>query len=63
MPWDKDVNITPLPEDGKPEYLKEIIDDAINFGAKIINENGGVINKTFVYPAIIYPVNKDSFIL
>ncbi len=57
--WDKGVNITPLPEPNKPAYLKELIDDAKAHGASVINENGGDSVKSFVYPALIYPVNKD----
>lgn len=59
MPWLEGVSLTPLPEIQKPAYLKECIDDAISHGAKIINENGGATNESFVYPAIIYPVNKE----
>jgi glyceraldehyde-3-phosphate dehydrogenase (NADP+) len=58
MPWEKGVALTPLPEAGKPAYLKECIDDAISHGAKVMNENGGTIAETFVYPAIVYPVNS-----
>lgn len=59
MPWDDGVNLTPLPEPNKPKYLQECIDDAISKGAKIMNENGGANNLSFVYPAVLYPVNKD----
>ncbi|MDF3077824.1 MAG: NADP-dependent glyceraldehyde-3-phosphate dehydrogenase [Sphingobacteriaceae bacterium] len=58
MPWEKGVNLTPLPEPHKPAYLKEVIDDAIANGAKVINENGGLTEETFVYPAIVYPINS-----
>jgi glyceraldehyde-3-phosphate dehydrogenase (NADP+) len=57
MPWEKGVSLTPLPEPNKPAYLKECIDDAIEHGARIVNENGGVTVESFVYPAIMYPVN------
>jgi glyceraldehyde-3-phosphate dehydrogenase (NADP+) len=59
MPWVSGVNITPVAEPGKPDYLKECIDDAIAHGAKVINENGGATVESFVYPAIVYPVNKE----
>jgi glyceraldehyde-3-phosphate dehydrogenase (NADP+) len=58
MPWQPGVSLTPLPEPGKPAYLKECIDDAIANGAKVINENGGTTVESFVYPAIVYPVNN-----
>lgn len=57
MPWEKGVALTPLPEPGKPEYLHDCIEDAKAHGAKVMNENGGTIAETFVYPAILYPVN------
>jgi acyl-CoA reductase-like NAD-dependent aldehyde dehydrogenase len=57
MPWEKDVFLTPLPEPQKPVYLKECIDDAIANGAKVINENGGQVYESLVYPAVLYPVN------
>ncbi|SEB14475.1 NADP-dependent glyceraldehyde-3-phosphate dehydrogenase [Pedobacter hartonius] len=59
MPWEDGVAITPLPEAHKPAYLKECIDDAIAHGARVVNENGGLSNESFFYPAIIYPVNKE----
>jgi len=59
MPWDKDVKITPLPETCKTKYLTELVNDAKKFGAKIINENGGEVNDTFFYPAVLYPVNAQ----
>ena len=58
MPWEKDVKITPLPEPGKTAYLTELVNDAKQFGAAIINENGGIVNDTFFYPAVLYPVNE-----
>jgi glyceraldehyde-3-phosphate dehydrogenase (NADP+) len=57
MPWEKGVALTPLPEPGKPDYLKECIADAIANGATVINENGGATVESFFYPAIVYPVN------
>ena len=59
MPWQDGVSLTPLPEPHKPAYLKECIDDAISKGAKVMNENGGATNESFVYPAVVYPVTKD----
>ena len=59
MPWDPGVNLTPLPEPGKTEYLQGLVDDAKLHGAKIMNEGGGEIHKTFFYPAVLYPVNKN----
>ena len=59
MMWEKGVNITPLPEPNKPNYLKELIADAKAHGATVINENGGETFNSFVYPALLYPVRKE----
>src|SRR6187549_3040248 len=58
MPWEAGVSLTPLPEPNKPAYLKDCIDDAIANGAKVMNENGGAASESFVYPAVLYPVNN-----
>jgi acyl-CoA reductase-like NAD-dependent aldehyde dehydrogenase len=58
LPWTKGVNITPVAEPNKPGYLKEVIDDAIANGAKVVNENGGATHESFVFPAVVYPVNN-----
>jgi len=59
MPWLNDVQVTPLPEAGKTDYLKDLVADAEKFGAKVINDLGGTINESFFYPAVLYPVNKN----
>jgi glyceraldehyde-3-phosphate dehydrogenase (NADP+) len=59
LPWEKEVKITPLPEVNKPPYLKECIEDAISKGAKVLNEDGGYNEASFVFPAVVYPVNDQ----
>lgn len=59
MPWDNGVNITPLPEPGKTEYLNDLVEDAKQKGAKVMNENGGARIHSFFYPALLYPVNPS----
>lgn len=58
MPWEKDVTLTPLPEPNKPAYLQECLENAKRHGAGIMNEHGGLAVESFVYPAIVYPVNE-----
>jgi glyceraldehyde-3-phosphate dehydrogenase (NADP+) len=58
MPWEMGVNLTPLPEPGKTEFLKDLVDDAVKHGAKIMNEGGGAVHHTFFNPAVLYPVNE-----
>ena len=59
-PWENDVKLTPLPEPGKPAYIQELIDDAIEKGAKVINKKGGQTSDNYIFPAVLYPVSKDS---
>ncbi len=58
MPWEAGVGLTPLPEPGKTDYLKGLVDNAKLHGAKVMNENGGEILKSYFHPAVLYPVNE-----
>lgn len=58
MPWEAGVSLTPLPEPGKTTYLTGLVEDARQYGAKIMNEHGGETLNTFFYPAVLYPVNN-----
>ncbi|MCQ2994081.1 NADP-dependent glyceraldehyde-3-phosphate dehydrogenase [Pseudomonas phytophila] len=58
MPWEPGVSLTPLPEPGKTDYLKGLLDDAVSKGARVVNEGGGEVNETFFYPAVLYPVTS-----
>jgi glyceraldehyde-3-phosphate dehydrogenase (NADP+) len=58
MPWDPGVALTPVPEPGKTDYLKGLVEDAKQHGAKVMNEHGGEILNAFFYPAVLYPVNS-----
>lgn len=62
MPWDAGVGLTPLPEPGKTDYLKGLVENARQHGAKVLNENGGEILNSFFYPAVLYPVNEKMSI-
>jgi len=59
MPWEEGVQITPLPEPNKPGYLRELIKDAEQFGARVVNAGGGSVDRTFLYPAVVYPVTSQ----
>jgi glyceraldehyde-3-phosphate dehydrogenase (NADP+) len=58
-PWDKSVSLTPLPEKEKPAYIQELIDDATSKGAQVINAKGGEHFDNFIFPAVLFPVNKE----
>lgn len=58
-PWDPGVQLTPLPEKDKPAYIRELIDDAIEKGASILNDKGGEATDNFIWPAVMFPVSKD----
>ena len=57
MPWEAGVQITPLPEPTKTQYLTDIIDDAKAGGASIVNEGGGETVASLFRPAVVYPVH------
>lgn len=57
MPWNKGVQVTPLPDESKVEYMQSLVSDAVSKGAKIINNNGGNSNVTFYFPTVLFPVN------
>lgn len=59
MPWDPGVAITPLPEPGKTDYLKGLVDDAVAKGARVVNPLGGRMSHSFYSPAVVYPVTGD----
>jgi glyceraldehyde-3-phosphate dehydrogenase (NADP+) len=47
LPWERTnlvySQITPLPYAGRVDYMKELIDDAVEKGARIVNKNGGTV--------------------
>jgi acyl-CoA reductase-like NAD-dependent aldehyde dehydrogenase len=59
MPWESGAQLTPLPEPNKPDYLEECIREAVAQGAQVVNPGGGTRNRSFVYPALVYPVDKS----
>ncbi len=58
-PWEDGVKLTPLPEPGKPAYIQELLDDAQAKGATVQNEKGGQQSDNYIWPAVVYPVNKE----
>ncbi|MBA4152902.1 NADP-dependent glyceraldehyde-3-phosphate dehydrogenase [Flavobacterium sp.] len=57
-PWEKGVLLTPLPEKEKPKYIQELIEDAQKHGAEILNAKGGIQTENYIFPAVLFPVNK-----
>ncbi|MFL9832024.1 NADP-dependent glyceraldehyde-3-phosphate dehydrogenase [Flavobacterium sp. ST-87] len=58
-PWEKSVSLTPLPEAEKPAYIQGLIDDATANGAQILNKKGGEHYENYIFPAVLFPVNKE----
>ena len=48
-----------LPEKEKPAYIQELIDDATSKGAKVINAKGGEHTDNYIFPAVLFPINKE----
>jgi glyceraldehyde-3-phosphate dehydrogenase (NADP+) len=59
MPWDPGVAITPLPEPGKTDYLRGLVDDAVAKGARVVNPLGGRTSESFYSPSVVYPVTGE----
>lgn len=58
-PWEDGAKLTPLPEPDKPAYIQDLIDDATEKGAKVINAKGGETTDNYIFPAVLFPVTKD----
>jgi glyceraldehyde-3-phosphate dehydrogenase (NADP+) len=58
LPWENSL-LTPLPEPSKPAYIKDLIDDAVEKGASVINNKGGEMTVNYCFPAVLYPVTQD----
>jgi len=59
LPWEDGVEITPLPEAGKPQWLQELVDQAAAGGARVCNAGGATIDHTLFYPAVLYPAKPQ----
>ena len=59
LPWEEKVDLTPLPENKKPVWLTELVNDATHKGATICNKNGGTVNETSFFPVVLSNVNKE----
>ena len=58
-------SITPLPGRGRIDYMRMLIEDAIEKGARIVKKNGGMVvgegdanESTLMVPAVLYPVKR-----
>ena len=56
MPWESGVSITPLPEFDKTVHLAELVRDACDQGASILNPAQNRYEHTYMFPVIVYPV-------
>jgi glyceraldehyde-3-phosphate dehydrogenase (NADP+) len=59
LPWENGVKLTPLPEHDKAATMQALVDDAVSKGAKVANQYGGLANRTFFFPAVVYPVTAQ----
>ena len=59
LPWEKGISITPLYEPGKVAKMGEYVEDAVAYGARIVNEGGGRSNGALYTPAVLYPVTPE----
>ena len=53
LPWQPGVRITPLPEPGKTAQLAQLLADAVQRGARVVNPGGGAAHHSFMVPAVV----------
>ena len=58
LPWENTL-LTPLPEPHKPKYINDLIEDAKEKGARVLNKKGGEITNNYIFPAVLYPANEQ----
>ena len=58
LPWENTL-LTPLPEPHKPKYINDLIEDAKEKGAMVLNKKGGEISNNYIFPAVLYPANEQ----
>ena len=59
LPWEPGVNITPLPEPGKTQYLQALRADALSKGARELMPCAGPLDETLFGPSVLWPVTPD----
>lgn len=59
FPWTSGVKLTPIADLNAINFLKDILQDALDKGAKIMNPNGGEYIENYMYPAILFPVDSS----
>lgn len=61
MPWEEGVDIPPLLPGSIP-WLQKLLKDALDKGAKIANECGGMVNGGYMHPVLLIDVTEDMLI-
>ncbi len=61
MPWENEVQITPLPDPEKPEYLRTLIAEAVQKGAQLLpSASADKRNGTLFHPAVLRDVSLGA---
>lgn len=53
LPWEEGVMITPLPDGKKLTYLVELIVDALDKGARLVNPKAAEVSGNLFFPAVV----------
>ncbi len=59
MPWQEGVFVTPVAEKGKTDHLQELVSDAVEKGARVVNPSGATVCGSFFFPTVLYPVHSN----
>ena len=47
---------------GKVGYMQDYVNEAVETGARVVNERGGQVDGNCFFPAILHPVSRDTAI-
>lgn len=59
LPWEDGVMITPLPDAKKLNYLVELIVDALDKGARLVNSKAAEVSGNLFFPAVVAGVTSS----
>ena len=59
LPFESDVQLTPLPDPIMVDKMTRYVSDGISKGARVVNPQGGTSDRTYFHPALVYPVTSS----
>ncbi|KAJ3301229.1 hypothetical protein HDU93_006901 [Gonapodya sp. JEL0774] len=57
LPFEDGIKINRLTEAQKPDFLRELLDDALSTGSKVASDRGGIFDRSLVSLTVVSPVD------